>query len=103
MIDGKKVTLYGSSFLDNREEVSGREVSIEGLSRPGVITSQGLVVFGADDKKVLVNQFQLEDGKVIPATKYGKEEHHVHLELTPEEEAIVEKIQVSLNVFYITY
>ena len=73
----------------------GREVEIEGLERPAVITQDGMTIFGADGKKVLVNQLQLEDGRMIPATKWGKEEKTEKLELTEEEEKLRERIKVS--------
>ena len=93
-IDGQKVTLYGSRFIDNRLEVKGQEVEVTGLSRPAVVTQDGLVCYGSDDKKVLITQLQFEDGKMIPASKFGKEEETVTVELTPEEEELREKIRV---------
>ena len=93
-IGGQKVTLYGSRFLDNRLEVRGQEVEVAGLSRPAVVTHDGLVCYGSDGKKVLVSQLQFEDGKMILASKFGKEEEAVTVELTPEEEALREKIRV---------
>ena len=73
----------------------GREVEIEGLERPAVITQDGMTIFGADGKKVLVSQLQLEDGRMIRATKWGKEEKTEKLELTEEEEKLRERIRVS--------
>ena len=100
-IGSQKVTLYGSRFLDNRLEVRGQEVEIAGLSRPAVVTHDGLVCYGSDDKKVLIRQLQFEDGKMIPASKFGKEEETVTVEMTPEEEELREKIRVS-SVQWIT-
>jgi formyltetrahydrofolate dehydrogenase len=93
MIDGSKVSLYGSKFIDDRLEVKGHKVSIEGLSTPGIVTSEGLVVFGSDGKKVMVSQMQFEDGKMIQASKYGLEEDAVVIELTEEEEELCSKIR----------
>ena len=94
MIDGSKVSLYGSKFIDDCLEVKGHKVSIEGLSTPGIVTSEGLVVFGSDGKKVMVSQMQFEDGKMIQASKYGLEEDAVVIELTEEEEELCSKIRV---------
>ena len=69
-------------------------MEIAGLSRPAVVTSDGLVCYGSDDKKVVVSQLQFEDGKMIPASKFGKEEETVTVEMTPEEEELREKIRV---------
>lgn len=73
----------------------GRETVIEGLERPAVITQDGMCIFGTDGKKVLVTQLQLEDGRMIPATKWGVEEKAEKLELTEDEEKIKDRIKVS--------
>lgn len=45
--------------------------------------------------QVNVKTLQLDDGKMIPANKYGQtSEEQVELELTDEEKKIVENIQV---------
>jgi formyltetrahydrofolate dehydrogenase len=93
-IDGQKVTLYGSSFIDSCDPVFGREIFIEGLNRPALITDNGLVVSGNDGKKINVGQIQLEDGRTIPAWKWGREDKVIKLELTPEEETMKEQIRV---------
>ena len=67
---------------------------IEGLERPGVITQDGLCVYGADGRKVLITQLQLEDGRMIAATKWGIEEKTEKLELTEAEEKIRDRINV---------
>ena len=51
-IDGKKVTLYGSRFHDDRKAVQGQEVTIPGLPRPAVVNKEGMHIFGKDGKKV---------------------------------------------------
>ena len=89
------MTLYGSVFIDDRDAVIGREIEIEGLSRPAVITQNGLVAYGSDGKKIRVTQLQLDDGRMIPATKWGREEKVEKLELSPEEEALAEKLRVN--------
>ena len=89
------MTLYGSVFIDDRVAVIGREIEIEGLSRPAVITQNGLVAYGSDGKKIRVTQLQLDDGRMIPATNWGREEKVEKLELSPEEEALAEKLRVN--------
>ena len=89
------MTLYGSVFVDDRDPVPGREIEIEGLAQPAVITQNGLVMYGSDGKKIRVTQLQLEDGRMIPANKWGREEKVEKLELSPEEEALQEKLRVS--------
>ena len=97
----QKVTLYGSVFVDDRDPVTGREIEIEGLSQPAVITQNGLVMYGSDGKKIRVTQLQLEDGRMIPANKWGKEEKVEKLELSPEEKALQEKLRVSQCCLFI--
>ena len=87
--------MYGSKFIDNRDPVIGREVQVEGLERPAVISQHGMTLFGRDGKKILISQLQLEDGRMIPATQWGKEEKTEKLELTEEEEKLRESIRVS--------
>ena len=88
------MTLYGCNYLDDRLEVRGREVSIDGLERPALVTHEGMVVYGRDGKKILVTQLQLEDGRMIPAANWGKQLTVVKLELTSEEETLRDKIRV---------
>lgn len=54
-----------------------------------------MVAYCKDGKKICVTQLQLEDGRMIPATQWGKEEKVEKLELSPEEEALKEHIRVS--------
>lgn len=68
VLDGQRVTLYGSSYVDDTAAVEGEPVAVEQCDRPAVATSSGLVVFGADGKKVLVRHVKLADGKIIPAS-----------------------------------
>jgi len=94
-IDGKKVTFYGSTFIDDRLPAEGIEVAIEGLSKPAVVNNDGMYIFGSDGKKVLVGQLQFEDGQMIPASKWGKVEKVEKLELSPEEEGMQEAVRAS--------
>uniref|UniRef100_A0A8B9LZI8 10-formyltetrahydrofolate dehydrogenase n=1 Tax=Accipiter nisus TaxID=211598 RepID=A0A8B9LZI8_9AVES len=91
-IDGQVVTFYGSSLLD-ASVPAGQELAIKGASRPGLVTKNGLVVFGNDGKMVLVRNLQFEDGKMIPASKYFSADEKTALELTEEEKKIAEDIR----------
>lgn len=97
IIDGEKITVYGSKFNDNRDPVVGKEVIISGLSRPAVVNDDGMYIFGNDDKKILVTQLQFEDGKMINAAKWGSSDAVVKLELTEEELVIEEKLKVTVK------
>lgn len=55
------VTFYGSSLLD-ASVPAGQELAIKGASRPGLITKNGLVVFGSDGKMVSVHPGKHEHG-----------------------------------------
>ncbi|XP_049678427.1 mitochondrial 10-formyltetrahydrofolate dehydrogenase isoform X2 [Accipiter gentilis] len=91
-IDGQVVTFYGSSLLD-ASVPAGQELAIKGASRPGLVTKNGLVVFGNDGKMVLVRNLQFEDGKMIPASKYFSADEKTALELTEEEKKMAEDIR----------
>jgi len=93
-IDGQKVTMYGSRFIDDRNSVVGREVMIPELSRPAVVNNDGMYLYGNDDKKILITQLQFEDGKMIQASKWGSNEPVIKLELTQEELVMQEKLKV---------
>lgn len=81
--------------------MEGREVVIEGLSSgPAIISSKGLVAYGGDGKKICVTQLQLEDGRMMPATQWGREEKVEKLELTQAEQTTKEKIRVSKHYNY---
>lgn len=81
-------------FIDDRLPVEGREVPVEGLGRPAVVTDDGMILFGTDGKKVMVTQLQFEDGRMIPARQWGREEKTEKLVLSPDEEKLQEKIMV---------
>ncbi|KFW84330.1 Mitochondrial 10-formyltetrahydrofolate dehydrogenase, partial [Manacus vitellinus] len=91
-IDGQMVTFYGSSLFD-ASVPAGQELAIKGASRPGLVTKNGLVVFGNDGKMVLVRNLQFEDGKMIPASKYFSADETTALELTEEEKKMAEDIR----------
>lgn len=73
-------------------------MNIPGMSSPGVVHKGGLVLFGNDDKKLNVQQLQFEDGKMIKASKFGKEGGEAEsLELTPEEKGMEAAILVCVS------
>ncbi|KAJ8249986.1 hypothetical protein COCON_G00232020 [Conger conger] len=92
VINGEPVTLYGSSMLSGGVP-AGQPLAIEGASKPGLITSTGLVLFGSDDKTLLVKNLQFEDGKMIPASKYFSTGETASVELTDEEKKMAEEIR----------
>ncbi|KAL5515301.1 hypothetical protein EMCRGX_G000452 [Ephydatia muelleri] len=92
-IEGKKVTLYGSRFHDDRKAVQGQEVAIAGLPRPAVVNKEGMHIFGKDGKKLVVTQVQFEDGQMISASKWGQNQTQDKLELSPEEVVISDKLK----------
>ncbi|XP_025060673.1 mitochondrial 10-formyltetrahydrofolate dehydrogenase isoform X4 [Alligator sinensis] len=92
MIDDQAVTFYGSSLLDGSVP-SGQPLAIEGAIKPGLVTKNGLVLFGNDGKMLLVRNLQFEDGKMIPASKYFAAGETSAIELTEEEKKMAEDIK----------
>uniref|UniRef100_A0A8C6XXQ9 10-formyltetrahydrofolate dehydrogenase n=1 Tax=Naja naja TaxID=35670 RepID=A0A8C6XXQ9_NAJNA len=91
-INGQMVTFYGSSILDGLTP-SGEELEIKGAAKPGLVTDKGLVLFGNDGKTLLVKNLQLEDGKMIPASKYFSTNEVATIELTEEEKKMADDIK----------
>ncbi|ETE66007.1 Mitochondrial 10-formyltetrahydrofolate dehydrogenase, partial [Ophiophagus hannah] len=91
-INGQMVTFYGSSILDGLTP-SGEELEIKGATKPGLVTDKGLVLFGNDGKTLLVKNLQLEDGKMIPASKYFSTNEVATIELTEEEKKMADDIK----------
>lgn len=56
------VTFYGSSLLD-ASVPTGQELAIKGASRPGLVTKNGLVIFGNDEKMVSTHPGNHEHGQ----------------------------------------
>ncbi|KAG8138233.1 putative 10-formyltetrahydrofolate dehydrogenase protein [Naja naja] len=90
--NAKMVTFYGSSILDGLTP-SGEELEIKGAAKPGLVTDKGLVLFGNDGKTLLVKNLQLEDGKMIPASKYFSTNEVATIELTEEEKKMADDIK----------
>uniref|UniRef100_A0A6Q2YBG5 10-formyltetrahydrofolate dehydrogenase n=1 Tax=Esox lucius TaxID=8010 RepID=A0A6Q2YBG5_ESOLU len=96
VIDGQTVTLYGSSILGGSVP-AGQPLDIEGASQPGIVTKNGLVLFGSDGKALLVRNLQFEDGKMIPASKYFSSGDTTSMELTDDEKKMAEEIRSIWN------
>ncbi|XP_036386610.1 cytosolic 10-formyltetrahydrofolate dehydrogenase [Megalops cyprinoides] len=93
-VDGQKVTFYGSTLVDNGSTINGQPLDIPGASRPGLVTKNGLVLFGNDGKTLLVKNLQFEDGKMIAAAQYFRSASSAAVELTEEEKAFAEEMRV---------
>ncbi|KAF6117299.1 aldehyde dehydrogenase 1 family member L2 [Phyllostomus discolor] len=92
-INGQRVTFYGSSLL--RSAVPpGEPLEIKGAKKPGVVTKNGLVLFGNDGKALMVRNLQFEDGRMIPASQYFSAGETSVVELTAEEVKVAETIKV---------
>ncbi|XP_061772687.1 mitochondrial 10-formyltetrahydrofolate dehydrogenase-like [Nerophis ophidion] len=92
VIDGKSVTLYGSSMLQGSIP-PGQPLEMEGASKPSLVSKNGLVLHGSDGKAVLVKNLQFEDGKMIAASNYFSTGETQRVELTDSEKNIVEEIK----------
>uniref|UniRef100_A0A8C7T916 10-formyltetrahydrofolate dehydrogenase n=1 Tax=Oncorhynchus mykiss TaxID=8022 RepID=A0A8C7T916_ONCMY len=72
---------------------SGQPLEIEGASQAGVVTKNGLVLYGSDSKALMVKNLQFEDGKMISAAKYFSSGDTARVELTDDEKKIAEEIR----------
>ncbi|XP_073863762.1 mitochondrial 10-formyltetrahydrofolate dehydrogenase isoform X2 [Macaca fascicularis] len=92
-INGQMVTFYGSTLL-NSSVPPGEPLEIKGAKKPGLVTKNGLVLFGNDGKALMVRNLQFEDGKMIPASQYFSAGETSVVELTAEEVKVAETIKV---------
>ncbi|KAK9525288.1 hypothetical protein VZT92_016012 [Zoarces viviparus] len=92
VVDGQSVTLYNSSKLRGSVP-AGQPLEIEGASQPGLVTKNGLVLYGNDGKALLVKNLQFEDGKMITASKYFSSGESSSVELTDDEKKMAEEIR----------
>ncbi|XP_072181777.1 mitochondrial 10-formyltetrahydrofolate dehydrogenase-like isoform X1 [Diadema setosum] len=91
-IDGQQVTMFGSTLVGSNAP-KGDPVEVEGCSA-AVVHKNGMALAGNDGQMVNVKTLQFEDGRMIPAAKYGKAlEAEEKLELTAEEEAMAKTIK----------
>ena len=44
-------------------------MNVERTERPAVVVQDGMVLYGSDDKKVMVTQLQLEDGRTTDPSR----------------------------------
>uniref|UniRef100_A0A4W4E798 10-formyltetrahydrofolate dehydrogenase n=1 Tax=Electrophorus electricus TaxID=8005 RepID=A0A4W4E798_ELEEL len=68
-------------------------LEIPGASRPGLVTKNGLLLFGNDGKMLLIKNLQFEDGKMIAAAQYFNADSSTSVELTEEEKNFSEQIR----------
>lgn len=92
LVGGQEITFYGSSLFEGTVP-AGEPLEIEGASRPGIVSKNGLVLFGSDGKMLMVKNLQFEDGRMIPASKYFSSGETETVELTAEEQMIAEEIR----------
>ncbi|XP_040214929.1 cytosolic 10-formyltetrahydrofolate dehydrogenase [Rana temporaria] len=94
-VNGTKLTFFGSSFTSNGPNPDGQPLEIPGASKPGVVTKNGLVLFGNDGKWLSVKNIKFEDGKMIPASQYFKSSDSTALQLSEEEKTIANEIRAT--------
>ncbi|MBN3325837.1 AL1L1 dehydrogenase, partial [Atractosteus spatula] len=92
-VDGQKVTFYGSSMMDTTTVPDGQSLEIPGASKPGLVTKNGLVLFGNDGKMLLVKNLQFDDGKMIAASQYFHSGDSASVELTEQEKRFAEELR----------
>ncbi|XP_040851260.1 cytosolic 10-formyltetrahydrofolate dehydrogenase isoform X2 [Ochotona curzoniae] len=90
---GQKLTFFNSTLNVPGSVPEGEPLPIPGARRPGLVTKAGLILFGNDDKMLLVKNIQLEDGKMLPASHFFKGAASSALELTEEELAMAEAVR----------
>ncbi|KAM5130073.1 LOW QUALITY PROTEIN: cytosolic 10-formyltetrahydrofolate dehydrogenase [Callospermophilus lateralis] len=87
------LTFFNSTLNTSGLVPEGEVLAIPGAHRPGLVTKAGLILFGNDDKMLLVKNIQLEDGKMIPASQFFKAEASSALELTEAELVTAEAVR----------
>ena len=81
-LTAKKILEQGG----NLDELIGRKVTIENENRPSYVTNQGLVIFGVDNKAVVISKLKnIETGKMMNASGYGLANANIEIELTESE------------------
>ena len=94
MLDDQKYKVFGSKlFKESSLPLIKLKVNVGGMSKPGLICNDGLILFGTDEKAVLVNKLQNEKGKMIRASSYGQEEMTTEVEISEEEQKYVKLIE----------
>uniref|UniRef100_A0A8C6BT52 formyltetrahydrofolate dehydrogenase n=1 Tax=Monodon monoceros TaxID=40151 RepID=A0A8C6BT52_MONMO len=90
---GQKLTFFSSTLNTEGLVPEGETLPIPGAHRPGVVTGAGLILFGNDDRMLLVKSIQLEDGKMIPASQLFRGADSTGLELTEEDLVTAEAVR----------
>uniref|UniRef100_A0A8C0TT69 10-formyltetrahydrofolate dehydrogenase n=1 Tax=Canis lupus familiaris TaxID=9615 RepID=A0A8C0TT69_CANLF len=90
---GQKLTFFNSTLNTAGLLPEGEDLPIPGAHRPGVVTKVGLILFGNDDRMLLVKNIQLEDGKMIPASHFFTGAESSALELSEEELVMAEAVR----------
>nr|XP_026270889.1 cytosolic 10-formyltetrahydrofolate dehydrogenase isoform X2 [Urocitellus parryii] len=90
---GQTLTFFNSTLNTSGLVPEGEVLAIPGAHRPGLVTKAGLILFGNDDRMLLVKNIQLEDGKMIPASQFFKAEASSALELTEAELVTAEAVR----------
>ncbi|XP_006169832.1 cytosolic 10-formyltetrahydrofolate dehydrogenase [Tupaia chinensis] len=90
---GQKLTFFNSTLNTSGLVPEGEALPIPGARRPGVVTKAGLILFGNDDRMLLVRNIQLEDGKTVPASRFFTGPAGGALELTEEELLTAEAVR----------
>ncbi|KAL3219696.1 hypothetical protein MRX96_030248 [Rhipicephalus microplus] len=94
-LEGQATRVYGSSRWPSGPVEGARQVSVEGMSRPGLVHEQGLLLCGCDGEWVNVRQLASEEtGRVSLASRFGQQQADAEaLELNQEEQAMVGKLK----------
>jgi len=92
VVDGKNTKLFNSRLWHGPVE-AGVEVSLDGASRSGLVTRDGLMIPGTDGRWCVVRLLSVE-GKFVKAHELGQQdEGEEELELTDDERAMVERVR----------
>jgi hypothetical protein len=57
-VNGEEAKVFGSRPFASSVPAAGTEVTVEGMSKPGIVHSDGLILFGSDGS--MVSQTYLE-------------------------------------------
>ncbi|XP_025777251.1 cytosolic 10-formyltetrahydrofolate dehydrogenase [Puma concolor] len=90
---GQKLTFFNSTLNTAGLVPEGEALPIPGAHQPGIVTKAGLILFGNDDRMLLVKNIQLEDGRMIPASRFFSGADSSVLELTEAELVMAETVQ----------
>ncbi|XP_045350016.1 cytosolic 10-formyltetrahydrofolate dehydrogenase isoform X1 [Leopardus geoffroyi] len=90
---GQKLTFFNSTLNTAGLVPEGEALPIPGAHQPGIVTKAGLILFGNDDRMLLVKNIQLEDGRMIPASRFFSGADSSVLELTEAELVMAETVR----------